>query len=94
MEDREPTAREQYLMTIGGFDTLSEMIEWMNSEKDDDLLFELEEPNWEEIALREIGCYDSGSDSDNDPDELAALKNQADIWLEEKARRDAIKRAP
>jgi len=44
---RDPTNDEQRLMIIGGFDTLQEYLEWMNSPTDPAEIAKLDEPDWE-----------------------------------------------
>jgi hypothetical protein len=88
---REPTNEEQRLMAVGQFDTLEEYLAWMNTPLTEEELHKLEEPDWEEIVLREMGCFDSGHGDDNNPDVLAYLQQQAEWWLEEDAEMKARK---
>lgn len=88
---REPTNDEQRLMIVGGFETLEDYLQWMNTPLTDDEEFELEKPDFEEIVLREMGCFHSGCSDDNNPDVLADLRWRADLWLEENERRELLK---
>lgn len=54
---REPTNEEQRLMRIGGFETLEEYLEWLNSPTDPDVLAKLEEPDLEEEVIEELDLY-------------------------------------
>ena len=90
---REPTNEEERLMAIGQFDTLEEFLAWMNIPLTEEELHKLEEPDWEEIVLREMGIFDSGHGDDNNPDVLAYLQQQAEWWLEEDAEMKARQEA-
>jgi hypothetical protein len=77
MEDLHPHV--QYLMKVGGFKTYEDYSVWCREPLDD-----WDEPDWAELALREMGGFDSDSDDDNDPDLLASMNEYADMYLQEK----------
>jgi len=78
----EPCDQVKYLMRIGGFATFDEYMEWYRLPLDD-----WEEPDWQEIALREMGCFESGSGDDDDPEVLAYMQRYAESYVEEKESR-------
>ena len=51
---REPSNEEERLMIVGGFETLEEYLQWMNTPLDPAILDKLEEPDLEEELLEEI----------------------------------------
>ena len=59
--ETDPSPRMKYLMEIGGFSTMREMEDWMNSEKDPALLAELDGPDPEEEALESLSSLDRKS---------------------------------
>ncbi|WP_263353550.1 hypothetical protein [Acidicapsa acidisoli] len=48
----------------------------------DEQLDDWDEPDWGELALREMGCFEEGSGDDDDPAVLAYMDEYADDWLE------------
>ena len=72
----------QLLMEIGGFKTHEEYRAWFDTPLED-----WDEPDWLEIAQREVGWYDTDSESDNDPEILADMNAEADEYLQEKVDR-------
>ena len=74
---REPTNEEQRLMAVGGFERLEDFLAWMNEPTDQETLDKLDEPDWEELVLMEMG------EIEVEPEVLRALQEQADDWMEE-----------
>lgn len=67
------------LMKIGGFATFDEYMDWTRTPLDD-----WDEPDWGELALREMGCFESGFSDDNDPGVLEDMQEYAEWYLQEK----------
>jgi antibiotic biosynthesis monooxygenase (ABM) superfamily enzyme len=74
---REPTNDEQRLMIIGQFETLEEMMAWMNTPLPPDVLAKLGEPDELEEALAEIREMAGMSEDEDD------LEDEEDLDEEE-----------
>jgi hypothetical protein len=76
---REPTNDEQRLMILGGFETLEDYLEWLNSPTDQDEL--IDETDYEQEVIEELDLFGEQEELDAEEAEHERMMDEEEARL-------------